>query len=273
MDSLSGQLATPPSDGVGDPPGAVRDLFRCEVLAAGRLSPDGAIRDDAGAALAHVGQPSILNRGTALDLDDLPKAMAGIDAFFGGLPHTLWVEPDRERPDVEAALRDHRYVPMPAQRGLARSLLADSLDIPTAYHAELITDPARTGEVAAVFAHGAGLADAERPVLERVVERVLTRGPGWDGEVIYGIARNRHLVAAGMLLAAGTVTGVAWVATLPQHRHRGLAAAVVTRGLRDAAASGCRIGVSLSTPESLRMLAGLGFRTVVTYRVYRQVQP
>lgn len=254
---------------------AVERLFRTEVAAPGLLCEGGDVQEDTAGVLAHVGRPSVLNRAAVTHLDGAVIERAA--DFFGALPHSLWTRPPPPDGDVQRHLRAHGYVPLPPQRGLARDV-RDGLELPTTHHAELLADPELAPEVAAVYASGTGLPSSERGAIAEVVRAVLEQRSPWDGSAVYGIWSRtrdaaRRLAACAVLLHAGPCASLPWVATLAPYRHRGMATALVARGLRDAAALGARTAVSVSTPESLRMLARLGFRTVTEYSVYRQVRP
>lgn len=251
---------------------AIRDHFRLGVIGVAHVVPHGAVHVTDHAVMGHVGAPSIFNRATALSLDEPDVALAEVDAFFDGLPHSLWLDADAMTADADALLRGRGYVPLPSQHGMVTTDLPG--EAPTAEggrHAELVGDPASAGGIAAVAATGFGLGPADRRILEDLARAVLQHARPWAHGALYVVRDDAGEIAStGTLLCTKHVAGLAGVATRPSWRDRSGASTVVRRALADAAALGTTAAVTIATPDSGRMLARLGFRTLTDFHVYRQ---
>lgn len=248
---------------------AVRDHFRLQLVSVGHLAPRGSVHVTDHAVLSSVGAPSLYNRGTALDLEQPDVAFGEIEAFYDGLPHTLWIEDDPGE-DVEALMTARGYVRLPDQHGMACTRFPEGLaEADPDHHATLLADPAEAAEVAEVISSGFGAGVDDRLVTDDLARAVLRHAKPWDHGAIYGIRdRSGRLVSVGALLCTRDVAGLGALATVTGHRHHHHATAVASRALHDATALGYSVGVTVTTPESEHALQRLGFRTVMDYHVY-----
>lgn len=141
-------------------------------------------------------------------------------------------------------------------------------DTPTAsalesagFHRDVTTRPMRCN-----------LADADLPVssipvfgdvdLARIAEL-----NGLPGDVLVGVPRARGFATSGfeaglVLIEVGSDVNVSFVATRPDARRRGLAAAVTAAALRDAVHRGLKSASLQATPMAEGLYAKLGFAPV-----------
>ncbi len=253
---------------------AVRDHFRLGVIAVGHVVPRGAVHVTDHAVMGHVGHPSIFNRATALSVDQPDVALSEVETFFAGLPHSLWLDADAVGGDVDELLRGRGYVPLPPQHGMVcEDLTAADAAVDPEVHAELVTTPASASDIAAVSVSGFGLGVDDRLILEDLARAVLRHARPWDHGAVYVVRdADRVIASTGSLLCTKEVAGISGLATRPSWRHHHAATAIVSRAMTDARALGASLATSIATPDSEHTLARLGFRTVIDYRVYRQVQ-
>lgn len=253
---------------------AVRDHLRLELIGIGHIAPRGSVHVTDHTVLAHTGAPSIFNRGTAVDLEQPDLAFAEITAFFDGLPHTLWLEADHLDDDTDRLLRGRGYVPMPDQQGVATTDFPVGLaHADRAQHADLISEPSDAAAVADVTATGLGLGVDDRLLFEDIARAILRHAKPWRHGAIYGVHRDGAVISVGSLLCTAHAAGLSGLATLPMHRHQGYSSSLAARALHDAEALGYDAAVSVSTPDSRKVFDRLGFRPVLSYRIYRQTRP
>ena len=230
----------------------------------------GAVHVTDHAVAAHVGRGSLFNRATALDPEQPDVALGEVERFFGSRPHSIWLA----QVDDDQALRDELvsrgYHEMSPQHGMARLEPVAASEVETPARPELVADVSRAAEIADVVASGYGLRPDDRLVLEDISRAVLRHAKPFDNGALYAVEVDGRYVAAGLLLCTPGHAGLAGVATLAGHRHRGYATAICLRALHDAAAQGFPVGVTLSSPDTEPLLTRLGFRTVLAYRVYRR---
>jgi GNAT superfamily N-acetyltransferase len=105
---------------------------------------------------------------------------------------------------------------------------------------------------------GTGAWDEYLQVLELPPGLLMQADPD-DFHVVVG-RRDGEPVAAGLAFDHASDCGIFNVGTLDTARRRGLASAVVTRLLHDAAGRGCRTATLQSTEMALGVYAGQGFR-------------
>ena len=256
----------------GDLAEAVRDHFRLGVIGVGHVATRGAVHVTDHAVMGHVGVPSIFNRATALSMDQPDLALSEVERFFGGLPHSLWIDADAVTDDADEILRARGYVSLPSQHGMACTDVhpSDHYADPD-LHPALVGDPGMASSVAAVAATGYGLGVDDRLILEDLARAVLRHAKPWDHGAIYAVHDTAGVIAStGSLLCTKNVAGIAGLATRPSWRDHHAATAIVSRALADAAALGISAAVTIATPDSESTLSRLGFRTVIDYRVYRQ---
>ncbi len=163
------------------------------------------------------------------------------------------------RPDAVSAPADHRV-----------RLLAD--DDPAVRGALAVAEVAFAAPGTAVGLQGtAEAALAEVP--DSRVEHV--RGRIRSGASVLAVAvEDGAVVASGWHQPAGGVTEVVGVATLPSHRRRGLAAAVVAALVADAGAKGCDLAVlSAGDDDVARVYERVGFVRVGTSAAAEQPEP
>lgn len=80
-------------------------------------------------------------------------------------------------------------------------------------------------------------------------------------------------VATTTLVVAAGVAGIYWVATVPQARRRGVAAALVSAALQDARAAGYRFAVLHSTQMGQNVYRQLGFEPLCTLGLHVRREP
>lgn len=250
----------------------VEDHFHMQVLALGHITPRGEARLSDHAVLAHCGVASVFNRATALDLEQPDLAIADVQRFFGELPHALWLLASRVTEDTDALLRGRGYAPLPPLAGMARRLPATELPVHDGHHARLFADPSLAASIAEVASASFGFGVEDRLVFEDLARNVLRHARPFNHGAVYGHREGERVRSVGLLLCTAELAGLSTIATLPSHRHRGLASAVIARALHDAAALGYHAAGVVTNPDSGRLMLSLGFRPVSTYRVYRQVR-
>lgn len=250
----------------------IDDHFRVQILAYGHIAPYGVAHVSDHAVLAHCGFPSVFNRGTALDLNQPDLTLTEVERFFGDLPHTLWLRTASLPDALDALFSDRGYRLLPPVAGMARDLPAEQLPVLQEHHAQLLTDPALASGLADVVSSGYGFGIPDRIVVEDLTRNVLRHAKPFDHGAVYGVRDGSDVVSMGLLLCAADVAGVTTLATLPRHRHRGMATAVISRALNDAATLGYRLAGVVTNPDSGRLFTELGFRPVCAYRVYRKSQ-
>jgi hypothetical protein len=249
---------------------AIRDHFRLQVIGVGHVAPRGEVHVSDHAVMGHAGAPSVFNRATALSVEQPDVALGEVNAFFGGLPHSLWIDADAVTADVDALLRARGYVPLPSQHGVARASLPDADEDTDGLHPELVTNPADASAIADVAASGYGAGVNDRLIIEDLARGILRHARPWDHGAVYAVREAGRIVSIGSLLCTKDVAGIWGLATLPSRRDRHAAAAIAARALADGAALGNRVAVSVTSPDSESMFRRLGFRTVTDLRVYRQ---
>jgi len=88
------------------------------------------------------------------------------------------------------------------------------------------------------------------------------RNLGHASQVFYVGRRNGEPAGVTLLLQTGSIGGIYAVATLPEHRRRGVSTALLRRAIEDARARGCRT-IALQVAEGSdahRLYLALGFR-------------
>ncbi|MBW3562686.1 MAG: hypothetical protein KY437_09335 [Actinobacteria bacterium] len=259
----------------GDPAIMVDDYFRLQVLAFGHIAPHGRSLASDNGVFAHVGVPSVFNRATALDLRQPDVSLSEVERFFGDLPHALWLRSDNVDEDADALLRTRGYLPLRPIAGMIRSLPADDLPERDDHRTTLLADPGLAAQVAEVASSGFGFGVEDRLIVEDLARHVLRHAKPFDHGAIYGVVDDDRsgLIAVGFLLCTADVAGLSTFATTIMHRHRGLATAIATRAMHDAAAFGYPYAATVANPDSTSLFNELGYRPVTEYRVYRQVSP
>lgn len=195
---------------------------------------------------------SIFNSVTASDASALAVALDRLEAIYrdaGVRAWTVWV-PDDDRASA-ALLAGSGHVLDAAPRSMALEL--DEL------HPR---DPA----------DGVELASGEMSVLGRINDRAYgIEGPGWAaalGAEPEGPAETALALAGGEAVACAAVLDrgddacVTAVATLPEHRGRGLAGALISRLLADAAGRGVRTASLQASKAGAPVYERLGFADV-----------
>ncbi len=251
----------------------VDDYFRVQVLALGHIVPDGqALASDHG-VFAHCGVPSVFNRATALDLSQPDITLAEVERFFGDLPHALWLREDALDGASDELLRARGYLPLRPIAGMIRGLPAEDVPERDEHRTTLLTDPGLASQVADVASSGFGFGVEDRLVLEDLSRHVLRHAKPFDHGAVYGVQDRDMIVAVGFLLCTAEVAGLSTFATAVAHRHQGLATAIATRAMHDAAALGYAHACTVANPDSTSLFQELGYRPVTAYQVYRQVSP
>jgi GNAT superfamily N-acetyltransferase len=95
--------------------------------------------------------------------------------------------------------------------------------------------------------------------------------PRWlrqPGVSLYVGYSHDEPVAHGALIVAHGVAGVAYIGTVPEHRRRGFAEAVVWRIVADGKAQGCDAAYLWATPLGRTVYAKMGFDEVVDYHIW-----
>jgi len=244
---------------------ANRELF-CEVA---RRTSGARIVERSGLLLIAGEHPSPVIVNTAYRLRSELSCQDALDQmrqFYGDLGHGfgLMVSEQRDADLEQVALRDGwmPVIELPAMvldtpphpvvlDAGATLRVADPLDDLAAFRSVLQAGFAEDSDevemVASAFAQPASIAGDNVRVAIVSVE---------------GVA-----VAAGLVMVLDAMAVVAWVATVPSHRRRGLGAAVTAF----LATAGFELGASLSTllasPTGVPVYQRLGYRTVARYRV------
>lgn len=259
--------ATDREDALGQ---AVRDHLRLEIVAAGHLAPAGAVHVSDHAVAAHTGVASNFNRATCLSLEQPDVAFGEIERFFGGLSHTLWLDAGAVGDAVHASILARGYLPLPDVAGMACTALPTEHTADPDNRPELLSEPSDAAAIADVVASGFGTGLDDRLVAEDLARAILRHAKPWHHGAVYGRRHGGTLVAVAALLCTRDVAGIAGVFTVPTHRDRRHATALLRRGLHDAYALGYRTAVTTATPDSEHTLTTLGFRPAAAFRVYRQ---
>ena len=185
------------------------------------------------------------------------------------LPFYWWVGPSDTPADLSARLEAAGLPYDGDVPGMSADLHAippaASLPIPTAATLERITTPAGIQASESVLQTCFRLPPdvAAGSLAGTLADFAAPDSHGWR----YYLARvEDQPAAAGAILCADGVAGVHAVATHPDHRRKGLAAALVALGLRDARAAGYRIGALQSSDMAISVYERLGFGHVCTFR-------
>lgn len=252
----------------------VDDYFRVQVLAFGHLAPHGrAVASDHG-VFAHCGASSVFNRATALDLSQPDVTLGEVERFFEDLPHALWLREESLDGASDELLRARGYLPLRPIAGMVRSLPAEDLPERDDHRTTLLTDPSLATQIADVASSGFGFGPDDRMVVEDLSRHVLRHAKPFDHGAVYGVTHEDDLlVSVGFLLCTAHLAGLSTFATAVAHRHRGLATAIATRAMHDAASLGYGYAGTVANPDSTSLFEELGYRPVTAYQVYRQVSP
>jgi ribosomal protein S18 acetylase RimI-like enzyme len=178
---------------------------------------------------------------------------------------TVWAAEDRDADLVDALAR----AGLPEQAatvGMARSVPA--VGVPPATRVDgvelrPVTTPADVGAFADV--HRCNVTAAGRS--PTAVDHYATPGALTDPAVDAVVARAGGVPVAGaMALTTGSVVGVYWVVTHPDHRRRGLGRAVTVAVARASVARGADLLVLQATAMGVPLYRSLGFVPFTTYR-------
>ncbi|MFO7696294.1 MAG: GNAT family N-acetyltransferase [Anaerolineae bacterium] len=178
------------------------------------------------------------------------------------VPLLWWLGPWMRPADLAARLERHGFALADHRAGMALDLARWSADVPPPAGLSLRAADDREGLRMWADVHAAAC-DWPAVAAETQYAIISTWEPagfcalvGWlDGQP----------VATSMVLYAGDVAGVNFVATLPQARRRGIGAAMTAATLRDARERGCRVAALTATDM------GAGVYRVLGFKVYCQI--
>ena len=197
----------------------------------------------------------------------LDERVVEIEARFGGLPHSWWLDPGTRPETLEEALR------WLSPRAIVAGVPAMSIDLAAVpadepvgeIEVEFASGPAELVAAGELAARGFDVPAEDAPGFEPLFERV---GLDPASPVRVAVGRLRGEPAATALgCLAGEVLGVYNVATLPAARRQGLGRAVTLAVLRDGGARGARVAVLESSAPGLGVYHGLGFREAGRFQV------
>ena len=254
--------------------GVEENLIACFTeLAAAR----GSVREDDGITTIITGIPVGAFNGVfrAHFPSDLPRDQldARISATLGhlndvALPYTWYVMPSSWPVDLGERLVARGLRLSEAAPGMAADLHAlhetgpmpDGLEIEPVREMATLRTWLRTG-----FA-GFGIpSELEDPFFALISEFAL--GPG--GPAHYYLGRlDGQPVATSLSVFGGGVVGLYNIATVPEHRGKGIGAAMTLAPIHDARAQGYRIAILEASPMGFPVYQRLGFRQYITIRHY-----
>ena len=127
---------------------------------------------------------------------------------------------------------------------------------------EVVDDAAAMEIFTDVQVHGFGATGEEAHRWMGWLGEANLRNLGHESQVFYVGRRNGEAAGVTLLLQTGSVGGIYAVATLPEHRRRGVSTALLRRAIDDARARGCQT-FALQVAEGSdahRLYLALGFR-------------
>lgn len=177
-----------------------------------------------------------------------------------GVPYGLQV-PVTERDRFAAVAEDrglHRDEDVPVMR-------LDSVGDRPPQPEDLVIRPLRPSEVALHHRTAAAGFEAPLEVFEQLVPPSVLQ---LDGVRAYVAERDGEVVCTGLGIREGEALGVFNIATPPEHRRRGLGAALTARIVSDGLAAGAAWAWLQSSPPGYGVYEGLGFSTVEVWSTW-----
>jgi len=272
-----------PGSSTPDLPALEHANFIRAIALAASSAPDALVRQEDGVALLSTGIPLRLFNQVLIEDDG-----AGEAAVVAAVTSAVGLLRERDAPFVVNLRRgtDDRLVPLMAWLGLAPitpepwmpglawhpiapGSTAGSVDGPASrVGAELESGIEAVRDAAGIEAHiqvaaeGFGMPEEMlRPVIGPAL--IADR----DATLYVGRVDGRP-VTSGLGVRSGRTIGVYDIATVPDVRGRGFAAAMTSRIVRDGVAAGCDVAVLQSSAMGLSLYRRLGFETVVEYVGY-----
>lgn len=189
-----------------------------------------------------------------------------------GLPMTWWCGPSAQPPDLAARLDALELPRRFAMPGMAIDLAADpDSPLPPGTTLEEVEEARALARWRQPFEAGFQL---PAPVVSAFVQAAAQIGFGAGSPARHFLAtQNGAPVACASIILAAGVAGIYNVATVPEARRQGLAAAVVQDCLRTARGSGYRIGILHSSTMGYRVYERLGFREYCKIGVHLWMPP
>ncbi len=193
-------------------------------------------------------------------LDDPAAMLDEATAFMAdhGVPFLVWVRDGVDPTLVERAL-DVGFVEVGRPPAMALSPIGRIPHPPADVTVEEIVDEAGIADYRRVLHQGFGLPDD-------LLERIATPETAWgDGFAAVVIRAGGEPAACAHLAITGTTAGIFNVATVPDHRRRGLGAAATWAAIDIAATRGCDHAILQSTAMGHSVYRGMGFEVIGHY--------
>jgi ribosomal protein S18 acetylase RimI-like enzyme len=180
-----------------------------------------------------------------------------------GVPMMWLVGPTSQPADLGALLVEHGLEHIGDEPGMAidLDLLRDEPPAPEGLVVERVDDEAALRD-------WCGFA-GDPVMIQRLFDWLRAAALGSDRTMVNYLGRlaGRPVATASLVLAAG-VAGIYNVGTLPEAQRRGIGTHMTREALRDARASGYRVGVLHSSKMGVEVYRRLGFHEVCTISLY-----
>jgi GNAT superfamily N-acetyltransferase len=184
------------------------------------------------------------------------------------LPLCWWISPTSRPDDLPRRLAAHGLKFAEELPGMAVDLRALSEELPPVpgLTIEPVIDRESLWQFVSVLSAGFRLAD---PVRDAYLEREWALGfaPHLPWRRYLGRLHGEPVAVSGMLLGSA-VAGLDVVATVPEARRQGIAAAMTLAPLREARARGYRVSVLTATPMGVNLYRRVGFREYCPFVTY-----
>ena len=189
------------------------------------------------------------------------------------VPMIWWVGPSTQPKDLGARLEAHGLSYDGGTPGMAVDIAALSQEgaaIPS-LTVTRISDMDDVAEWAQVVRRGFGMPHELTPALIEMGERHCLRG---ESPWAYYLGRqDARPVSASMIYPYAGVAGIYCVATVPEARRQGIGAELTRLALQRAGEQGYRVGVLQASGMGFPVYQGMGFETVLTFKLYSWTPP
>ncbi len=194
------------------------------------------------------------NFASVAPTDNADSVRAALDTLPANLPSAIVLPVDSPAPDVQSLLTDRGFV-LAEEMPTMGINVADLRDAPVDDAYEFVRmDASRAHEWGDAFARGYQIPPK---IAMKFAEPLRDSASGFH---YFAGVREGEIVSTAVIHIADGLTGIYGIATLPEHRKRGLGAWVTAEALRHGAQRGYPVGILQASVAGHPVYERLGFR-------------